>query len=44
MEDVERPWLKYYNPKHMRDSIDYPDISMYEIVRRVAVDMPEKVA
>ena len=44
MEDVERPWLKYYNPKHTRDSIDYPDISMYEIVRRVAVDMPDKVA
>ncbi|MBO7352072.1 MAG: AMP-binding protein, partial [Candidatus Methanomethylophilaceae archaeon] len=44
MEDKERPWVKYYNPEQTRDTIDYPDISVYEIVRRVAANLPDKVA
>ena len=44
MEDIERPWVKYYDPEKTRDSIDYPDISMYEIVNRTAKTLPDKVA
>ena len=44
MEDFERPWVKYYDPEKTRDSIDYPDISMYEIVSRTARTLPDKVA
>lgn len=44
MDDFNRPWIKYYDPECTRDSIDYPDISMYEIVRRAAETLPDKVA
>ena len=44
MDDFERPWIKYYDPKQTRDTIDYPDISAYEIVRRVSKQLPDKVA
>lgn len=44
MEDIERPWVKYYDPEKTRDSIDYPDISMYEIVNRTAKTLPDKIA
>ena len=44
MEDFDRPWVKYYDPKQTGDTIDYPDISVYEIVNRVAKEMPDKVA
>ena len=44
MEDFEKPWAKYYDPKYTRDTIDYPDVSVYEIVRRTAEQLPDKVA
>ena len=44
MEDFDRPWIKYYDPKMTRDTIDYPDISVYAVVKRISEFMPDKVA
>ncbi len=44
MEDFERPWVKYYDPKYTKDTINYPDISMYEAIRRAASRTPDKAA
>ena len=42
--DFERPWLKYYNHEQTSDNLEYPDISIYEIVRRAAERLPERHA
>ncbi len=42
--DVKAPWLKFYNPKLTPAHIDYPDISIYEIVRRAAERVPDECA
>ena len=44
MMDVKKPWLKYYDPKFTPEHIDYPDISIYEIVRRAQERVPDECA
>ena len=36
------PWFKYY--KDMRSHIEYPDTSMYDLVRRSALKHPANIA
>jgi long-chain acyl-CoA synthetase len=38
----EYPWFKYY--KDMESHIDYPDVSMYELVRRCSLKYPSNIA
>ena len=40
--DKDYPWFKYY--KDMRAHIDYPDVSMYEMVKRTAKKYPSNIA
>lgn len=40
--DKDYPWFKYY--KDMRVHIDYPDVSMYEMVKRTAKKYPSSIA
>lgn len=40
--DKDYPWFKYY--KGMRAHIDYPDVSMYEMVKRTAKKYPSNIA
>ncbi len=44
MEKTERPWLKYYDWHCPNGTINYPDISLYEFVRRAAVRHPNVIA
>ena len=41
-KDCEQPWFKFY--KGVRSHIDYPDVSMYELVRRCADKYPGNIA
>lgn len=38
----EQPWFKYY--KGVREHINYPDVSMYELVKRCADKYPGNIA
>lgn len=38
----EYPWYKYYND--VKEHLEYPDVSMYEMVRRTSVKYPSKIA
>ena len=38
----EHPWFKYY--KGVREHINYPDVSMYELVKRCADKYPGNIA
>lgn len=40
--DNDYPWFKYY--KNMKTHIDYPDVSMYEMVKRTAKKYPSNIA
>ncbi len=40
--DKDYPWFKYY--KDMRFHIDYPDVSMYEMVKRTVKKYPSSIA
>lgn len=42
MNKEKYPWFKYY--KNMRSTIKYPDVSMYELVRRTALEYPSNIA
>lgn len=44
MVDIEKPWVKYYDPRYTRETIDYPDISLYEIVRQCSEQVPDRIA
>ena len=44
MGDFEKPWTKYYDHRFTNDTIDYPDVSMYDLVKRSADMLPDKIA
>lgn len=44
MEEFDRPWLKYYDHTQTSDNLDYPEITIYEIVRQAAERLPQRVA
>ena len=44
VEEFKKPWLKFYNPECTPESIEYPDISIYEIVHRTAEKLPDECA
>ena len=42
--DAKKPWLKFYKPGVTPEHIEYPDISIYEIVRIAASRVPNEWA
>ena len=44
MTDVKKPWVRFYNPEKTPEHIEYPDISIYEIVRRAQEKVPDEFA
>lgn len=44
MPEVKTPWYKFYNPAFTKPHIEYPDISVYEIMRRAANRIPDEFA
>jgi len=40
---MEKPWVKHYDPGAL-ESIEYPDMTLYEIMNRTAEHFPEAVA
>ena len=44
MGDVPKPWVKYYKPEKTPESLNYPDESLYSIVRTTATRYPERIA
>ncbi len=41
-QDNNYPWYKYY--KDVRKHLEYPDVSMYEMVKRTALKYPSNIA
>jgi len=41
-KETNKPWYKYY--KDVREHIKYPDVSMYELVRRTSIKYPSNIA
>ena len=44
MGEVPKPWVKYYKPEKTPESLNYPDESLYSIVRTTATRYPERIA
>ncbi len=44
MLESERPWIKYYDEEQTSPTLEYPDISIYEMVRRAASKVPDEIA
>ncbi len=40
---VKKPWLKFYD-KHVPESIEYPDLTMYEAVMKTVEKYPDSIA
>ena len=44
MEEFPRPWIKYYDPTQTTPDINYPKVSIYEMVRGAATRVPQNIA
>lgn len=44
MSECQKPWVKFYRPEKTPESMDYPDGSVYDIVKTTAMRYPDKIA
>ena len=44
MSEIPRPWTKFYNKDKTPESLNYPEGSLYSVVRTTALRYPERIA